>query len=435
MSETHELVAAIEAMAGGDYEISITGDDAVSNALKKLLEKLRADTRAGLDHCVEVSIQTNECSIGTGKLLSEMREVDNNAQSIASAAEEMVASVREIATSSQAASSEANEVRHLVDQNSDRVQQAVTTMGDLAANVGQTLNQAQALSEASQEIGNIVETIEAIAKQTNLLALNATIEAARAGEAGRGFAVVAGEVKNLSSKTAEATDEIRTRIQGLRTDLGAIVGVMEGGATAIQTGKEMIDTVGLEIHEMGQRVGAVTERMTDVAAILEQQNSATNEVAGGVNNVAERIGATVHHLNGLADVVDRAQAAVVKQLGDLAKIQIEGSTIKLAKADHVIWKKRLADMAVGRTVLKPDELADHHSCRLGKWYYGPKSEAYRSQGAFRELESPHELVHKAGKAAASAFQAGDIQTAMAEIEKVESASVDVLAKLEDLDAA
>jgi len=65
-------------------------------------------------------------------------------------------------------------------------------------------------------VGNVASQIDAIAKQTNLLALNATIEAARAGDAGKGFAVVAGEVKNLSSQTANATSEVSEVLSNLR---------------------------------------------------------------------------------------------------------------------------------------------------------------------------------------------------------------------------
>lgn len=73
------------------------------------------------------------------------------------------------------------------------------------------------LSREIDRVGTFAQNIDKIAKQTNLLALNATIEAARAGDAGKGFAVVAGEVKNLSSETARATQEISEVVDGLRS--------------------------------------------------------------------------------------------------------------------------------------------------------------------------------------------------------------------------
>jgi methyl-accepting chemotaxis protein len=101
-------------------------------------------------------------------------------------------------------------------------QQAVTVAQNTANLASETNSTMEKLGSANQEIGSVLRVISAIAKQTNLLALNATIEAARAGSAGKSFAVVASEVKDLSKKTSEATEEIRSRIEAIQSSSGAV---------------------------------------------------------------------------------------------------------------------------------------------------------------------------------------------------------------------
>ena len=90
-------------------------------------------------------------------------------------------------------------------------------------------------------------------------------------------------------------------------------------------------------------------------------------------------------------------------------------------------------MIAGREGVNPDELSDHHSCRLGKWYDGVDNSAYLNNPVFKELLAPHEQVHKHGIQAVRLYNENKVHEAINEIQKVEEASKDVLRLLSELD--
>ena len=123
---------------------------------------------------------------------------------------------------------------------------------------------------------------------------------------------------------------------------------------------------------------------------------------------------------------DRLRLQHKKDLSSSEKQDIPGKIIKLAKADHVIWKKRLVDVAMGRLKIDSTQLARADSCRLGKWYYGPDAEIYRSHPTFKRMEAPHKKVHDSGIRAVELFSVHKYAEAHECIDKVEAASVQVL---------
>ena len=137
------------------------------------------------------------------------------------------------------------------------VTQAVSVMRDLAKHMQTAGEGIEALNEQSQVIGNIVKTISGIAEQTNLLALNAAIEAARAGEQGRGFAVVADEVRQLASRTSQATEEIVSVVRQNQDMARNAVSLMSGGKLQAEQGLALAaeaGTVIVEIQDGAQKV-------------------------------------------------------------------------------------------------------------------------------------------------------------------------------------
>ncbi|WPN46434.1 PAS domain-containing methyl-accepting chemotaxis protein [Pseudomonas sp. P8_241] len=137
------------------------------------------------------------------------------------------------------------------------VTQAVDVMRDLAKHMQTAGDGIEALNEQSLVIGTIVKTISGIAEQTNLLALNAAIEAARAGEQGRGFAVVADEVRQLASRTSQATDEIVLVVRQNQDMARNAVSLMTDGKLQAEQGLALAaeaGTVIVEIQDGAQKV-------------------------------------------------------------------------------------------------------------------------------------------------------------------------------------
>jgi len=130
------------------------------------------------------------------------------------------------------------------------VTQAVGVMRDLSQHMQTAGDGIEALNEQSLVIGTIVKTISGIAEQTNLLALNAAIEAARAGEQGRGFAVVADEVRQLASRTSQATAEIVGVVQQNQDMARNAVALITDGKRQAEQGLALAAEAGTVIVEI-----------------------------------------------------------------------------------------------------------------------------------------------------------------------------------------
>jgi methyl-accepting chemotaxis protein len=232
-------------------------------------------------------------------------ETNGEAAAIGEGAAQASANVQTVAAAAEELSSSIGEIGRQVAQSTAIASKAVATAED-------TNTVVEGLAAAVQKIGDVATLISGIAGQTNLLALNATIEAARAGEAGKGFAVVAGEVKNLASQTAKATEEITTQINDVcqRTErvvaairaIGGTIGDINGIATTIAAAVEEQDATTREIARNIQEAASVTEgvsgRIAGVTAAAGRTGETAQEVLGSASALAEESAA-------LSDEVER----------------------------------------------------------------------------------------------------------------------------------
>ena len=437
MSQSLETITRhLERFLQGDYIIDDTlhGQEC-EDIIRQLSNYLTRQSLAEIDRTVSLSIQTNETAIYSAQMLNNLREVEGKSQGIAAAAEEMVATVNEIRTYGDNIATQAQEAQEVTQKGASITQEAISQMKNISSSVANTSERVSVLETFTKEIAGIAENIKKIASQTNLLALNATIEAARAGEAGKGFAVVAAEVKNLSSETAKATENINDIITKLREESLQILESMEHSSDAVTAGEQAINSLGETMGEIKQRIDTVSNNTTQISTTLGQQGQASQEIAQGITEIANHSSKSVSGIEHIVDAMSRIERLITNSITSLAELNVPGKVVKLAKSDHVIWKKRLMNMIVGREGLNENELADHHSCRLGKWYDTLKDPSYVNDSNFKALLEPHKQVHEHGIRAVKFFNAGNHTAALTEIQKVESSSKEVLRLLEALDKA
>jgi methyl-accepting chemotaxis protein len=152
-----------------------------------------------------------------------------------------------------------------------------------AIEVGKSIDQ---LSNKSNSINVILQTISNIASQTNLLALNAAIEAARAGEAGKGFAVVADEIRKLAEQSGDATNKVRSIVDEITSEISQSVTNMNNSVKAVDQANASLSETENVFNEMSMTTETVIQRIKSLNEDVEQVAEAKNTVVNAIQNIS-----------------------------------------------------------------------------------------------------------------------------------------------------
>ncbi len=169
------------------------------------------------------------------------------------------------------------------------VQEAIGHMSLIRTDVMQIAEKVSDSGRKAEQILESVDSIQEIAEETHLLALNASIESAAAGEFGKRFAVVASEVRRLSERAREFTEEIQIVVNEVHDSTKESIAVTQKGLESVAKGVQIARKAGEALRKMENMSERTSKAVRTIALATQRQSDSSEEFEGTMRTIADLI--------------------------------------------------------------------------------------------------------------------------------------------------
>lgn len=290
----NDIKYLLETMAAGDFTVKSEHRERYVGDYSQILLSLQEIKRELGATLANIKESSEQVTLGAQQMAENSQALAEGATEQAGAVEELTATIENITQLAVTSAENARIAYRAVDKSVEEAKGGERAMGDLTEAMSNITN-------TSQEIQNIITTIEDIASQTNLLSLNASIEAARAGEAGRGFAVVAEQIGKLASDSAQSAVDTKNLIVKVMNEI-------ENGNKITNKTADVFGGVVEAMTTLAQMARGASEASDQQALMLEQVEQGVEQISGVVQSnsaSAEEASATSEELSAQAESMNQ----------------------------------------------------------------------------------------------------------------------------------
>lgn len=196
----------------------------------------------------------------------------------------------------------ATATKDLVSQGTAQISVLINEIMNVQAKMQETVQTMSVLTEETERVGQIVQTIGAIASQMNLLSLNAAIEAARAGEHGAGFAIVAREVRHLADHSQQAAQHVGQILSSIQERISNAAEQIQAGEVAVKSSVAASGKVEKLVAHVMEHTNQVHDQAEFMRGTVFDLQSQYEQMVVGVSCILEH---TDQHVNRIEQITNR----------------------------------------------------------------------------------------------------------------------------------
>ncbi len=245
----------------------------ISNNLKSISEQSKVFMN-------EIAVASEETCENSTKQYDMMVVTLNDVHSIVKKLEFINSQMKDTVTFTENSIDSANQGLN----STDKIQQKMFDIKDIVNNSQNKINN---LKQHSEQVTELIYSINSIAEQTNMLALNASIEAARAGEFGKGFSVVAEEVRKLANETSKVSSEIENKVLSLNNEVSVVIKSMEKQKDYVDEGCNIIGETITDFNEISDLLEKCKQKIKCSDKEISNINIKGKEIMSNIEDVTD----------------------------------------------------------------------------------------------------------------------------------------------------
>lgn len=318
-----ELVQQVKKLESASSSLTLVANqvDDVSGQIAVTIQQIAKGSAQQSESITKTSSSVDELAKAIDEVARGAQDQTNSITQVTDGTEEMTSTIQKVAGNAFEVVAGSTKAADAAQHGSSIVEKTLEGMQSIKDAVGLSARKVEEMGSRSDQIGEIVTTIEDIASQTNLLALNAAIEAARAGEAGKGFAVVADEVRKLADRSSSATREIGDLIRTIQKTVSEAVTSMVEGGRQIDQGVQYANEAGLALIEIRSSTKAVSDQAELAAQAIQRMDQMTTHLL----NAAQNVSAVVEENTAATEQMAASSTEVAQAIENIAAVSEENS--------------------------------------------------------------------------------------------------------------